>query len=434
MLARYLIPSLVLLIALSSGPTRSREVYGDPFIGINLDSIGQDERARFDIPTTDILCCLYDTSTVAKSVITAVYDGTQAAAAGLRPGDVILSLWVSMPPGTPGLIQQSRPESGPTADFKGPTWPEVSELLEYGYDHQAYEAYFTVRYHGREQSRQIILSYPQYFRSFVNKNTPPAQVDWINRQLLGQSQFSTTPQLARTPSNVPQSEPPPTRPLHQSSPTVGLPQMSYLTQGLLFGLGVIIALLIYARRAAIVNFFIHDRLPYKLPAYGTDFQVIFKNTQRVNWYGRVIFGIAVNLSMAEVQLHDIRKYWLGRVIVFDSLRRQRQNELARLHLQLAGDVKSETRDKKPFAQLWAAIKYLFLVIFYLFRAMISFLFGFLFIRITIAKLVRSTVVESKNLVRILQAKEAIQEAASELKEYLTTANTFDGRDEVHDVQ
>jgi hypothetical protein len=60
----------------------------------------------------------------------------------------------------------------------------------------------------------------------------------------------------------------------------------------------------------------------------------------------------------------------------------------------------------------------------------SFLFGFFFIRVTIAKLVRGTIVESKDLTLILQAKEAIEESATYLKEYLETANTFDGRDEV----
>jgi hypothetical protein len=34
----------------------------------------------------------------------------------------------------------------------------------------------------------------------------------------------------------------------------------------------------------------------------------------------VIFGIAANLSMSHDQLVDVRKYWLGRVIAFDSRR------------------------------------------------------------------------------------------------------------------
>lgn len=204
--------------------------------------------------------------------------------------------------------------------------------------------------------------------------------------------------------------------------------------GISFGIGIIIALLIFARRTSIANVLIHGNLPQKLPVYGEDIQVLFKRTQRVNWYGRVVFGIVANLAMTHQQLIDVRKYWLGRVIAFDSLRRQRQNELARMHLQLATSVKSDPKDKKPLSQLLAGLKFIFFVAFYLIRALFSFLFGFLFIRVTIAKLVRGTIVESKDLVLILQAKEAIEQSASYLKEYLSAANSFDGHDEVYDAE
>jgi hypothetical protein len=209
-----------------------------------------------------------------------------------------------------------------------------------------------------------------------------------------------------------------------------LSNLSALWTGLFFGVGLVIVLLVYAKRAAILNFIIHSRLPYKLPVYGEDIQCLFKRTQRINWYGRVVFRIIANLSMTESQLTDVRKYWLGRVIAFDSLRRQRQNELARMHLQLAASVKTEAKDKTALSQLWSVIKFFLLFFFYLLRAVFSFLFGFLFIRITVAKLVRGAVIESKDLVLILQAKSAIEETANYLKEYLATANTFDGRDEV----
>ena len=75
------------------------------------------------------------------------------------------------------------------------------------------------------------------------------------------------------------------------------------------------------------------------------YQAIFKRTRRLNWYGRVIFGLAVQFAMAHQQLVDTRKYWLGCVIAFDGLRRQRQNELARMHLQLAAAAKPESKEK-----------------------------------------------------------------------------------------
>ncbi len=208
--------------------------------------------------------------------------------------------------------------------------------------------------------------------------------------------------------------------------------MTALRAGISAGLGVVVVLLVFAKRAALINFIIHGNLPLKLPVYGEDIQCLFKRSQRINWYGRVVFGIVVNLAMTHQQLLDIRKYWLGRVIAFDSLRRQRQNELARMHLQLAASVKSEAKDKKSLSQLLAALKTIFLVVFYLIRALFSFLFGFLFIRVTIAKMVRGTIIESKDLVLILQAKDAIEQSTTYLNEYLTTANTFDGGDEIYE--
>jgi hypothetical protein len=134
------------------------------------------------------------------------------------------------------------------------------------------------------------------------------------------------------------------------------------------------------------------------------------------------------------QLTDVRKYWLGRVIAFDSLRRQRQNQLATMHLQLAAKAKSEAHDKKSFwSRRWATLRSIIKKLFWVITASFNLIMGLLFIRVTIAKLVRGTVIESKDLVLILQAKEAIEESTTYLKEYLTTANTFDGHDEVYDA-
>jgi hypothetical protein len=221
------------------------------------------------------------------------------------------------------------------------------------------------------------------------------------------------------------SYPPPSR-----SQNFALFSFGAVGTGISFGIGLVIVLLIYASRARLINLIIHGNLPQKIPVYAEDIQVLFKRTQRVNWYGRVVFGIIARLAMDHKQLSLVRRYWLGRVIAFDSLRRQRQNRLARIHLQLAASVKPESNDKKPLSQLWAAIKYLFLVLFYVVRALFSFLFGFFFIRVTIAKLVSGELIESKDLVLVLQAKEAIEESARYLKEYLTTAETFDEREEL----
>ena len=220
----------------------------------------------------------------------------------------------------------------------------------------------------------------------------------------------------------------------QSNESAGLDVFRTILGGIYFGVGIAIALLVYAKRDAIKNFLVNGSLPRKLPIYGEDIQVIFKRTQRINWYGRVVFGVVANLAMTHQQLIDVRKYWLGRAIAFDSLRRQRQNDLVRMHLQLATTTTPQPKHKSALSQLLAILQWIFLFVFYLLRALISFFFGFLFIRVTVAKLVRGTIIESNDFVLILQAKQAIEETAKYLKEYLDTANTFDGRDEVYDAE
>lgn len=207
-----------------------------------------------------------------------------------------------------------------------------------------------------------------------------------------------------------------------------------IRSGIGLGLGILIVVVAFAKRASIFNYIIHGNLPLKLTNYADDIEVLFKRTQRVNWYGRIVFGIVARLGMTDGQLGLVRRYWLGRVIAFDSLRRQRQNKLAAIHLQLAARAKAESKDAKVLSQIWAAIKTLFLIFFYLFRSLFSFLFGFLFIRVTIAKLVRGKLIESADLVLILQAKEAIEQSARYLKEYLVTAETFTGQEELFEPE
>jgi hypothetical protein len=202
--------------------------------------------------------------------------------------------------------------------------------------------------------------------------------------------------------------------------------------GIGLGLGVLIVILFYAKRAAIANFVIHGNLPYTIENRSDDIEVLFKRSQRLNWHGRVIFGLTAQLGMTEQQLLLVRRYRLGRVIAFDSLRRQKQNELAQLHLQLATQVETKAKDDKPLSQLLASLWAVFLIFFWFIRALFSFFFGFLFLRVTIAKLVRGKLIEGFELKLLMEAKTAIEETAIYLKEYLLLAETFDGREEVYE--
>ena len=225
-----------------------------------------------------------------------------------------------------------------------------------------------------------------------------------------------------------------------SSPSSGfelskLLDLNAIRTGISFGIGILVVLLAFANCERLTNFIIHGNLPYKLPVYGEDIQVLFKRTQRVNWYGRVVFGIVANLAMTHQQLIDVRKYWLGRVIAFDSLRRQRQNELARMHLQLAASAKIRCkRQKDVLSQLLAL------------SSITDFLFcllldprphsAFFLASFSSASPWQSWSAARSSKARIWSSsskqRRRIEESATYLKEYLTTANTFDDRDEIYE--
>lgn len=173
------------------------------------------------------------------------------------------------------------------------------------------------------------------------------------------------------------------------------------------------------------NYFFDVTLPKTLPRSSKHIEVLIARSQRRTWFRRVVFMLDTRIGVNAEQFDLMRKYRLGRVIVYDSLRRQRQNELARTHLEMARDRKSKT------ICLWREeVRGFFRRIYYLVRSLISFLIGFLFIRITIGKLLRGAHIESKSLDRILEAKNAIETGASDLHAYLIAAETFDGREDI----
>jgi len=166
-------------------------------------------------------------------------------------------------------------------------------------------------------------------------------------------------------------------------------------------------------------------LPETLRVTSKQIEVVISRSQRLNWLNRVVFMIDARMGMSIEQYSLMRKYRLGRTIVFDSARRERQNELARTHLELAREGKSQT------ICLWREeLRGIFRRLWYLIRALLSFLLGFLFIRITLAKLIKGAHVESRSLDKILAAKNAIERSAGDLKAYLEVAETFDGREDL----
>jgi hypothetical protein len=189
-------------------------------------------------------------------------------------------------------------------------------------------------------------------------------------------------------------------------------EIGILTTGLSFAILSVISL-------------INGGLPDSLPTASKHIEVLIVRSQRRNWLNRVVFMIDVRMGVSLEQLQLMKKYRLGRTLVFDSARRERQNELARAQWEMAREKASRTICL--WREEWRGF---FKRIYYLIRALISFLLGFLFIRVTLAKLIKGSHIESKSLDTILAAKHAIETAATDLKRYLEVAESFDGREDL----
>jgi hypothetical protein len=222
------------------------------------------------------------------------------------------------------------------------------------------------------------------------------------------------------PATVSQRQPSP-NPIDRFSIETGI---SFAAAGLII-LGIAFLIFLVSRHAPPAPALFKQRHAPGLMADATHIEVLIVRSQRMNWLNRVIFMIDARMGVGAEQLDLISKYRLGKTIVFDSARRERQNELARTHLESARERNTRT------ICLWREeVRGFFRRLWYLILALISFLLGFLFIRITLAKLIRGTHVESKSLDKILAAKNAIERGAADLKAYLEVAETFDGREDL----
>jgi hypothetical protein len=215
-----------------------------------------------------------------------------------------------------------------------------------------------------------------------------------------------------------------------------LPLHGYLTAILLvlqrtcafafYTAGIPWAILAVAKFAPVIVNLIDDQgLPDKHDHPSQDVEVLFKQSNRMNIFNRGIFMLDARLGLNQKQFSDVRKYRLARQVVYDSARRQKRSELARTHLLLAAQ-----QETGKTATLQQQIAGFFRTIYYLFRALFSWLLSFFFVRIRLGKLIRGAHVESKNLSRILEVRQAVETAAEDLKIYLSVASTFDGREDL----
>lgn len=125
--------------------------------------------------------------------------------------------------------------------------------------------------------------------------------------------------------------------------------------------------------------------------------------------GKPIFVLDARADVTGDEKALVKKYGLGKLVVYDSDARKKHQEAAYGHFSDGGSAKS----------LWSQARGIGRA------AMMA-----LSLRVTVDGLIDGEHIECKDLSELLGAEAAIRDACGNLKAYLETALTFDGREEV----
>jgi hypothetical protein len=133
---------------------------------------------------------------------------------------------------------------------------------------------------------------------------------------------------------------------------------------------------------------------------------------------QVIFALDARVDLSADEQELVRKFGLGKLVVYDSEARRRRSEAAYGHFDSAAhtpgyDLSSAGRS------LWRNA-----------RGLASAAMMAVSLRVTVDSLIGGQHIECKDLDELLCAEAAILDACKNLKGYLDTALTFDGREEV----
>jgi hypothetical protein len=145
-------------------------------------------------------------------------------------------------------------------------------------------------------------------------------------------------------------------------------------------------------------------------------QLKLKRTQRAAGLmgGKVMFGLDARAELSAEERELIRKYNLGKLVVYDSEARKKHTASA------YGNFDEAARGVGGGARgLWKNA-----------RGIASAAMMALSLRVTVDTLVGGQHIECKELDELLGAEGAILKACENLMAYLETALTFDGREEV----
>ena len=143
-------------------------------------------------------------------------------------------------------------------------------------------------------------------------------------------------------------------------------------------------------------------------------QLKLKRSQRAGGMlgGKVIFGLDARADLTADEQGLVKKYALGKLVVYDSEARKKSTEAAYGHFD-------EAANSSLGRSLWKNA-----------RGIASAAMMAITLRVTVDSLVGGQHIECKDLDELLGAEAAILDACKSLKAYLETALTFDGREEV----
>lgn len=149
-------------------------------------------------------------------------------------------------------------------------------------------------------------------------------------------------------------------------------------------------------------------------------QLKIKRTQRAGGMlgGKVFFALDARADLSADEKALVKKYDLGKLVVYDSEARKKHGENAYGHFDAAAGTPGWDA-KAAGSSLWKNA-----------RGIASMAMAALSLRVTVDSLSSGQHIECKELNELLGAEAAIMDACKNLKAYLDTALTFDGREEV----
>ena len=149
-------------------------------------------------------------------------------------------------------------------------------------------------------------------------------------------------------------------------------------------------------------------------------QLKLKRSQRAGGLtgGKVFFALDARADLSPDEKSLVQKYKLGNLVVYDSEARKKHAGSAYGHFDDAANV-SGLEVSSAARSLWRNA-----------RGSASAAIMALSLRVTVDSLMGGQHIECKELDELLGAEAAILDACKSLKNYLETALTFDGREEV----